>query len=31
MLFVSSATSMVNMKSWNMLWYRRIRGAVIRP
>ena len=31
MLLVSSASSIVNMKSWYMLWYRRSRAAVRRP
>ncbi len=31
MLLVVSASSMVKMKSWYMLWYRRRRAAVMRP
>ncbi len=31
MLFVVSASSIVNMNAWYMLWYRRRRGPVMRP
>jgi len=31
MLLVSSASSIVNMNSWYMLWYRRSRDADRRP
>ncbi len=31
MLFVVSASSIVKLNSWYMLWYRRSRGGVILP
>jgi len=31
MLLVVSAISIVVMNNWNMLWYRRSRGALTRP
>jgi hypothetical protein len=31
MLLVVSATSIVALNSWYMLWYRRRRGGVILP
>ena len=31
MLLVVSASSIVKLNSWYMLWYRRMRGGVILP